>query len=134
ASFTATNWAPTVRVFAQGGSSQVLLVTGPPDPVFGLSGDDEVLANHLDSLGYPASLILDSNVATPDRAAEKAAGNALVIISTTAQPNYVSTNFNAVPVPVLVNRLLTLGDMQLSQNNDMLTGEWQLNVISNTHP
>ncbi len=91
---------------AQVKGKKVLLVVGEPEK--GETNDDGLVKQHLESQGYVVTL------AGEDDAATKAAGEDLVMISSTADPRVVADKYAAVAVPVFTWNTVDYPDMKMT--------------------
>jgi PKD repeat protein len=131
ATFTGTNAGPSVHVFPQGVPRSVLLVMGTTD---GFLADDLPVAQRLSTLGYAIAPIHWGNVQTPESAAAKAAGRALVVITVTADAS-VGASFRNVAVPVLVYKPPAFPGLAVTGGGySYTTNQSQLTIVAPNHP
>ena len=91
---------------AQLKGKKVLLVVGEPEK--GETNDDGAVKKHLEEQGYVVTM------ATEDDPASKAAGQDLVILSSTADPREIAAKYADVPVPVFTWNTVDYPDMKMT--------------------
>lgn len=90
----------------QARGKKILLVVGEPEQ--GETNDDQLVKKHFEELGYVVT------VAKEDDPASKAAGEDLVVISSTADPREIADKYSEVPAPVFTWNTVDYPDMKMT--------------------
>lgn len=108
ASLTSSSMARGQKILspAQVKGKKVLLVIGEPEK--GVNNDDNAVKKHLEDQGYIVT------TATEDDPADKAKGEDLVMISSTADPREIADKYTAVAVPVFTWNTVDYPDMKMT--------------------
>jgi len=95
---------------------------------------DDALANHLEQQGY-AVTVYDDEPGNRPTAAQLAAANDLIIVSSTITSTNVAGEFRNLPVPMIFweNALLRAGRESLTDNGAVVAAT-SINITDNTHP
>jgi hypothetical protein len=90
----------------QARGKKILLVVGEPEK--GETNDDQLVKKHFEELGYVVTM------AAEDDPASKAAGEDLVVISSTADPREIAGKYADAPVPVFTWNTVDYPDMKMT--------------------
>jgi hypothetical protein len=91
---------------AQAKGKKILLVAGEPEK--GQTNDDGLVKKHFEDLGYVVTM------AGEDDPANKAAGQDLVVLSSTADSREISDKYAELPVPVFTWNTVDYPDMKMT--------------------
>jgi len=95
---------------------------------------DDALAHHLEHQGY-AVTIYDDEPGNRPSAAQLAAANDLIVVSSTITSGNIAGEFRNLPVPMIFweNALLRAGRESLTDNGVVVSAT-SINITDNTHP